>query len=79
MRTTLFLIAVLLAASAGRAKAFTTCDLPNPSCSGLAATCVSYNKKAGAPTDRCAVYKAQCMQSGAWQDRNCSRSEVKRR
>ena len=74
---TLILTAFLLVAATGAAHAYTTCDLPNPSCSSLAATCVAYNKKAGSPTDRCAVYKVQCMQTGSWQDRNCSRIDVK--
>ncbi len=76
---TLILTAFLLVAATGAAHAYTTCDLPNPSCSSLAATCVAYNKKAGSPTDRCAGYKVQCMQTGSWQDRNCSRSDVKKR
>jgi hypothetical protein len=61
MKLTTFLAAALLVALTGTAQAYTTCDLPNPSCSGLAATCVAYNKKSGAPSDRCAGYKAQCM------------------
>jgi hypothetical protein len=79
MKPVMLFAAALLLALSSTAQAYTTCDLPNPSCSGLAATCVAYNKKAGSPTDRCAGYKAQCMQTGAWQDRNCSRSVVERR
>lgn len=59
--------------------AYTTCDLPNPSCSSLAATCKAFNKKLGSDTSRCDSYRTACIQSGQWQDRNCSRSNVAKR
>lgn len=51
----------------------TTCNLPNPSCSSLAATCKAFNRTLGADTSRCDGYKAECLRTGAWRDRNCSR------
>jgi len=77
--TTLAVTCTILLIFCVDAKAYTTCDLPNPSCSGLAATCKAFNKKAGSDTSRCDGYKAACMQSGQWQDRNCSRSNVTKR
>lgn len=71
-----FLFAGFITVLTGPAFAYTTCDLPSPTCSKLAATCAAYNKQMGSPTSRCAEYKTQCMQSGSWQDRNCSRSNV---
>jgi hypothetical protein len=77
--TTLALAGTILSVLCMDAMAYTTCDLPNPSCSGLAATCKAFNKKAGADASRCDGYKAACMQTGQWQDRNCSRSNVAKR
>jgi hypothetical protein len=54
----------------------TTCDLPNPSCTGLANVCKAYNSKRGASTARCDDYRSQCMASGNWIDRNCQRKGV---
>ena len=61
-----------------RAQA-TTCNLPDPSCSSLAATCKAYNRKPSADTSRCDGYKAECLRTGAWRDRNCSRDNVSRK
>ena len=57
----------------------TTCNLPNPTCSSLAATCKAFNRKLGADTSRCDGYRAECLRTGAWRDRNCSRSNVARK
>ncbi len=61
-----------------RAQA-TTCNLPKPTCSSLAATCKAFNRKLGADTSRCDGYKTECLRTGAWRDRNCSRDNVARK
>jgi hypothetical protein len=76
MKMTTFALAGAMLAFSTPSFAYTTCDLPNPSCSRLAATCKAWNKKTGSDTSRCDGYKAACLQSGSWQDRNCSRSNV---
>jgi hypothetical protein len=45
-------------------------------CSKLAAECVAWNKARGHDTQRCYGYKASCMQSGTWVDRNRQFSNV---
>jgi hypothetical protein len=48
-------------------------------CSGLVAECVAYNKKRGDDTSRCAGYKASCMATGTYMDRNRTITDVTRR
>ena len=77
---TAVILALLSAISISEAHAqATTCNLKNPSCSSLASTCKAFNRKAGAPTGRCDEYRAACMQTGTWQDRNCTRTNVRKR
>jgi hypothetical protein len=40
------------------------------SCTQLVQECVAFNKKGGHDTSRCAGYKAPCLESGTYQDRN---------
>jgi len=49
------------------------------SCSQLVAECVAFNKKGGYDTSRCAEYKAACMATGTYQDRNRTITGVSRR
>lgn len=62
------------------ASAFVCAFIPTVSaqqtCSKLAAECVAFNKKGGHDTSRCAGYKAQCMATGSWRDRNRSFDNV---
>lgn len=76
--STIVFSSLLLSAGDVNAQA-TTCNLPNPSCSSLAATCKTFNRKLGADTSRCDGYKAECLRTGAWRDRNCSRDNVARK
>lgn len=45
-------------------------------CSKLTAECVSWNKTRGHDTNRCYGYKASCMKTGEWVDRNRQFSNV---
>jgi len=72
------MLSAMLHTSEVQAQA-TTCNLMNPSCSSLAATCRAFNRKLNADTSRCDEYKAECLRTGSWRDRNCSRDNVARR
>lgn len=45
-------------------------------CSKLAAECVAWNQARGHDTQRCYGYKASCMKTGSWRDRNRSYDNV---
>ncbi len=54
--------AVILTASVNYSHAAT--------CSQLVAQCVAFNKKGGYDTSRCEGYRASCMATGTYTDRN---------
>jgi hypothetical protein len=49
------------------------------SCSQLVAECVAYNIKGHYDVNRCYGYKAPCIASGTYQDRNRYITDAKRR
>jgi hypothetical protein len=65
----LTLIAALLACSSVFAQT-PSGSANGKTCSQLVQECVAFNKKGGHDTSRCAGYKAPCMESGTYQDRN---------
>jgi len=67
MRLSLTIAALCLSATAAHAQ---------QTCSKLAAECVAYNKARGHDTNRCYDYKAACMKTGQWTDRNRQFSNV---
>lgn len=48
-------------------------------CSQLVRECVAYNHKGGYDTSRCEVYRAPCMATGTYQDRNRIITDVVRK
>lgn len=48
-------------------------------CSGLVAECVAFNKKGGFDTSRCEGYRASCMATGTYTDRNRTITGVTKR
>ena len=69
---TIFTAVLILSATISYAHAGKTC-------SGLVAECVAFNKKGGYDTSRCAGYKASCMATGTYTDRNRTIYGVTRR
>ena len=70
---------LLIIATATTAILGATPALAQQTCSKLAAECVAYNKARGADTQRCYGYKASCMKTGTWVDRNRQFSNVSRK
>ena len=48
-------------------------------CSKLVAQCVAFNKRGGYDTKRCETYRAPCMATGVYKDRNRTIVDVIRR
>jgi hypothetical protein len=48
-------------------------------CSKLVAECVTFNKRGGYDTKRCEGYRASCMATGVYKDRNRTITDVIRR
>lgn len=69
----------LLVIAAASAVLGATPALAQQTCSRLTAECVAYNKARGADTQRCYGYKASCMKTGTWVDRNRQFSNVTRK
>ena len=55
---------------------FATAASAQKTCSKLTAECVAFNKARGVDSSRCYGYKASCMKTGQWVDRNRQFSHV---
>lgn len=74
------LIAFLLFVLSTASFAQTTSGPANgKSCSDLVQECVDYNHSRGHDTARCQGYKASCMKSGVYKDRNRTITGVAKR